>query len=667
MRVENKGRPVSIMRHALQYSSPDASIPAISKVPRLIFGGVFSKKGGQQVMDRYNGWVTLEVNNLADHSEAAQIREKASGLPQTLLAFIGSSNKSVKIIVPFSLTDGTLPQTTQLAETFHAYAYREAVNWYQPQLKREIELKKPLLNHSCRMSYDPSLYFNPGAVSIRIEQPMSVTAEPTYEERRQAMNDPLQRLLPGHKRSHIISTLFNTSLWDAIKTVGRIDWDSDELLPFLVKLAENCHRSGIPEEDAVRWTLLHSGLRKHELQIRTNLRNVYALAQKFGEKPCIPQSMTLVAQMDEFMQRRYQMRRNTVKGFVEYREVKSFYFDFRPLDREARNSICLDALSEGLPVWDADVKRYVESNRVPAYDPIEEYLLDLGSWDGTDRIRELADRVPCNNPRWRDLFYIWFLSMVAHWQQLDRNHANSTLPLLVGDQGSGKSTFCLNLLPPELREYYDDSMDFSKRREVQLSLTRFALINMDEFDSIGASYQGFIKHILQKTVVQARLPYGSATLQLRRYATFIATCNNFDPLSDPTGSRRFICIEIEKAIDCQQTIDYQQLYAQAVAALRSGERYWFNREEEAYITESNSRFQQIIPEVETIHSYFRNPRNDEEFEELTCGEMLDRITARNPRFNCTRTTAMTLGRTLKRQFVNRRVHRGMVYQVVEIK
>ncbi|BEG99158.1 BT4734/BF3469 family protein [Bacteroides sedimenti] len=666
MKTETKSRPVSTMRHVLKYANPDATIPLIGKVPRLIFGGVFTRKGEQQVMTCYNGWVTLEVNNLTGHNEAAQIREKASRLPQTLLAFIGSSNKSVKIIVPFSLTDGTLPQTTRMAETFHAQAYRDAVNWYQPQLKREIALKKPSLDHSCRMSYDPALYFNPEAVSIRIEQPLSITPEPTYEERREAMNDPLQRLLPGLKRSQIISALFNTSLWDAIHATGKIDWEKDDTMPFLVRLAENCHRSGIPEEDAVKWTLLHSEMHKHELVIRTNFRNVYTMADKFGEKPCIPSSMTLVAQIEEFMQRRYQMRRNTVKGHVEYREVKSFYFDFRLLDKEARNSICINALAEGLPVWDADVKRYVESNHVPVYDPIEEYLLDLGSWDGQDRIRELADRVPCNNPRWRDLFYTWFLSMVAHWQQLNRNHANSTLPLLVGDQGCGKSTFCLNLLPPELREYYTDSVDFSKRRDVQLALNRYALINMDEFDSISPSYQGFIKHILQKTVVQTRLPHGSATLQLRRYATFIATCNNFDPLTDPTGSRRFICIEVDGVIDYQKPIDYRQLYAQAVAALRNQERYWFTREEEAYITESNSRFQQVIPEVETIHSYFRSPRGNEESEELTCSEILDRITARNPRFNCTRTTAMTLGRTLKKQFSCRRVHRGMVYRVVEI-
>ncbi|WP_321424300.1 BT4734/BF3469 family protein [uncultured Bacteroides sp.] len=667
MKTETQSQPVSNMRMALQHTMPGRICPQVKMVPKLIFGGSFSENGGVQLMTGYNGWVTIEVNNLTGHSEAAQIRERASRLPQTLLAFIGSSNKSVKIIVPFSLMDGSLPQRTQLAEMFHAQAYREAVKWYQPQLKREIELKKPALNHSCRMSFDPGLYHNPEAMPIRIEQPVRMPAESTFEEERQAVSDPLQRLLPGYERSRVISTLFNTSMQDALNSVGGVDYENGELLPFLVKLAENCNRSGIPEEDAVRWTLLHTGLRKYDLEIRANFRAAYTLAKKFGSKPCISSSMTLVAQMEEFMQRRYQLRRNTVKGVVEYRELKSFYFDFRPLNKQAINSICINALGEGLPLWDADVKRYLESDRVPSYDPVEEYLLNLGAWDGKDRIRELADRVPCDNPQWRNLFYIWFLSMVAHWQQLDREHSNSTLPLLVGSQGCGKSTFCLNLLPPELRDYYTDSIDFSKRNDVQLALSRFALINMDEFDSISPSYQGFMKHILQKAVVQTRLPHASVTQQLRRYATFIATCNNFDLLTDSTGSRRYIGIEVIGVIDYQSPVDYSQLYAQAVNALHNRERYWFTHEEEAYITESNRRFQRVTPQEESVDMYFSAPQEGEPFEELTCTEILDRIRQRNSTFKCSDNAAMSLGRSLITKFERRHIHRGYVYKVTEIK
>ncbi|NDV63661.1 BT4734/BF3469 family protein [Bacteroides sp. 224] len=666
IRTEIKSRPVSALRDSLAHTTSDRRNDFANKLPVWVFGGVFNKKEGRQELIAYNGLIMLEINKLAHPKEAKQLRDLASKLPQTLVAFVGSSGRSVKIIVPFTLPDGSLPQKTELIRWFHAQAYKEAVKWYQPQMKREIELKKPVVERGCRLSFDPDLYYNPRAAAIHLEQPLRMPAETTYEEAQQTISDPLQRLLPGYERNRIISTLFDTCLVDALEKVGGVDWQNDELKPFFIKLAENCYQSGIPEEEAVKWTLLHRGLKKYDIQVRANFRSTYSLGKKLGGKPCISSSMTLVAQLDEFMQRRYQLRYNTIKATVEYRELKSFYFDFRPLTKQAMNSISLNATAEGINAWDADIKRYLYSDRVPVHNPIEDYLFSLPVWDGKDRIRKLASCIKCKNDRWGDLFYTWFLSMVAHWQQIDHRHANSTLPLLVGNQGCGKSTFCLNLLPPELRDYYTDSIDFSNRRNVELALGRFALINMDEFDSISPSYQGFMKHILQKAVVQTRLPYAGTTEAIRRYATFIATSNNFDLLSDPTGNRRFICVEVEGIIDYTQPIDYSQLYAQAIHAIRNNERYWFTHEEEAYITSCNQRFLRTMPEEEMIHTYFRAPANGESCEELTCAQMLERIRMKHPGFKYTRTVAITLGRSLKSAFDSRRMTKGTVYKVVEI-
>ncbi|NDV60524.1 BT4734/BF3469 family protein [Bacteroides sp. 519] len=664
LRTEIKSQPVTTLRNNLIYARPGKTDIYALKLPIIVFGGAFQNKNSKQELTTYNGLVIIEINKLANQKEAVDLRNQAAQLAQTFLAFIGSSGKSVKIIIRFALPDGTLPQERELVERFHAQAYREAVEWYQPQLKREIELKKPVVERGCRLSFDPELYYNPNAAVIHIEQPIRLPAEPTYAEMQHAIKDPLQRLIPGYERHHILSTLFDTCLMDAIRMINGVDWEKDELKPFLTALAENCFHSGIPEEEAVKWTLFHRDLKKYEIEVRAKFRSAYSLGKKFGGKPCITASMTLIAQLDDFMQRRYQLRRNTIKGIVEYRELKSFYFDFRPLTKQAMNSISLNATAEGINAWDADIRRYLESDRVPIYNPIEEYLHSLPTWDGKDRIRALANCIKCNNPRWPDLFYKWFLSMVAHWQQIDRKHANSTLPLLVGNQGCGKSTFCLNLLPPELRDYYTDSIDFSNRRNVEYALGRFALINMDEFDSISPSYQGFMKHILQKAMVQTRLPYAGTTDVIRRYATFIATSNNFDLLSDPTGNRRFICIEVEGIIDYTQPVDYGQLYAQALQAIRNSEQYWFTHEEEAYITSCNQRFLRTTPEEEIVLTYFRRPTTGEVYEELTCSEMLQRIREKYILFKCSRTVAMSLGKVLKNRFEHRRVTRGTVYKVV---
>lgn len=176
--------------------------------------------------------------------------------------------------------------------------------------------------------------------------------------------------------------------------------------------------------------------------------NVYQECKGFGKKNGLTKEQYLNMQTEEFMNRRYEFRYNTQIGEVEYRERCSFYFRFRPLDKRAQNSILLDAQSEGIAVWDRDVDRYLHSNRVSVYNPLEEFIFHLPNWDKKDRITELADRVPCANPHWTMLFHRWFLNMVAHWRGYDRQHANSTSPLLVGAQGTRKSTFCRDLIPP---------------------------------------------------------------------------------------------------------------------------------------------------------------------------------------------------------------------------
>ena len=321
---------------------------------------------------------------------------------------------------------------------------------------------------------------------------------------------------------------------------------------------------------------------------------------------------------------------------------------------------------EGVKMWDRDVIRYLDSDHVPVYQPVENFLYHLPHWDGKDRILELANRVPCDNPHWAPLFRRWFLNMVAHWRGMDKKHANSTSPLLIGPQAYRKSTFCRMLLPPALQAYYTDSIDFSNKRDAELMLTRFALINIDEFDSVSSAYQSFLKNVLQKPVVNARQPYKRSIQALHRYASFIATCNNYDLLTDPTGSRRFICIEISGTIDNSTSIDYEQLYAQAVAALKNGERYWFTSEEEFSTTRNNEVFQQLPVEEQLFLQYFRAARPGEESLELSAIEILQYLQSESGiKLGNKRLTYF--GRLLqKNKIPSRRTMKGTCYSVVKV-
>ena len=435
----------------------------------------------------------------------------------------------------------------------------------------------------------------------------------------------------------------------------------------LVALAGHCFRAGIPEEDTVRWSRAHYHLPKDDFLIRETVKNVYRSGRGFADKSSLLPEQIFVMQMDEFMKRRYEFRFNQLTTQVECRERNTFNFYFHPVDKRQMASITMNAQYEGLKLWDKDVVRYLNSDHVPVYQPAEEFLYDLPHWDGKDHIGDLAKRVPCDNPHWPHLFRRWFLSMVAHWRGMMRkNYANSTSPILVGPQAYRKSTFCRLILPPCLQAYYTDSIDFSRKRDAELYLNRFLLINMDEFDQISIAQQPFLKHILQKPVVNTRRPNASAVEELRRYASFIGTSNHKDLLTDTSGSRRYIAVEVTGVIDVVRPIDYEQLYAQAMAALYKNERYWFDERDEAIMTETNQEFEQSPAIEQLFQVYYRAAGKEEEGEWLLAADILQRIQkAAKMKFSSGQATHF--GRILRRLGVEsfRKTH-GVYYHVVAL-
>lgn len=539
MKVETKAQLVSGMREVLPYIFPGDKNDYVQKVPKLLPAAAFVRKNGVMTMDEYNGVVMLQVNNLSGPMEADEVKERVKEFPQTYLAFTGSSGKSVKIWVRFTYPDDLLPGNREQAELFHAHAYRLAVKFYQPQLPFDIDLKEPSLEQYCRLTFDPELYFNPEAMPVYMKQPMAMPGETTYREQVKAETSPLQRLVPGYESYKALSVLFEAAFARALDEQHGYQL-GDDIHSLLVCLAGHCFRAGIPAEDTVRWTRAHYRLPDDEFLIRETVQNVYRTCKGFADKSSLLPEQLFVMQMDEFMKRRYEFRFNQLTSQVECRQRNSFDFYFRPVNKRLMASITMNAQYEGLKLWDKDVVRYLNSDHVPVYQPIEEFLYDLPRWDGKDHIGDLAKRVPCNNPHWAQLFRRWFLSMIAHWRGLGKNHANSTSPILVGPQAYRKSTFCRLILPPCLQAYYTDSIDFSRKRDAELYLNRFLLINMDEFDQIGINQQPFLKHIMQKPVVNTRRPNASAVEELRRYASFIGTSNHKDLLTDTSGSRRYI-------------------------------------------------------------------------------------------------------------------------------
>ena len=667
MKKETKLRPVTGLRQALHFVLPDEPCSLANKLPRVIPAAAFGRVNGVKRMKTYNGIVELTIGPLAGKTEVEIVKQKAAELPQTMLAFMGASGKSVKIWTCFTRPDGTLPQTTEEAEVFQAHAYRLAIKCYQPQLPFNILLKEPKLEQFSRLSYDPDLIYRPTPVPFYLSQPIGMPGEMTYHEKSSTETSPLNRALPGYDTEDTVALLYEAALRKTFEEM-ETDWhrNDHDLQTLVVPLAENCYYSGIPEEEVTRRTIMRYYKRKNPMLIREMIRNVYKECRGVPKSNCLTKEQRLSLQMDEFMKRRYEFRYNTLTTEVEYRERNSFNFYFRPVDKRVLASITMNAMYEGVKMWDRDVIRYLDSDHVPVYQPVEDFLYHLPHWDGKDRILELANRVPCDNPHWAPLFRRWFLNMVAHWRGMDKKHANSTSPLLIGPQAYRKSTFCRMLLPPALQAYYTDSIDFSRKRDAELYLNRFLLINMDEFDQISPTQQAFLKHILQKPVVNTRRPNASAVEELRRYASFIATSNHRDLLTDTSGSRRFIGIYMTGAIDVSRPIDYEQLYAQALELLYHNERYWFDSEEEAIMTENNREFEQTPAMLQLFYQYFKTAQTKEEGEFLTPVEILNYLKKKSG-MSLSDNKVYHFGRLLQKCGIpSKHTYKGTVYQVIKV-
>ena len=409
IKTENKAGHISELREILpRLTGSSAHYAHIDKLPRVYPAVEYTRKqNGEKRMKHYNGLVQLEVNRLADLYEVEYVKRQVAQLPQTFAAFCGSSGRSVKIWIRFARTDGSLPTATQEVLLFHAHAYRLAVTCYQPMLPFGITLKEPDLMQSCRMTVDEQPYYNPSSVPFCIEQPLALPDEESFRQRKQNSETALERMTPGCESLQTLALMYQSARKRALAEME--NWKRDDgLEPLLPHLVEQCFKAGIPEEEAVRRTLMQYFHETNTEAIRMAFGNGYREMKGFGEKGGLNKEQKATFRLEEFLKRRYEFRFNTVLDEVEYRQRDSVHFYFKPLEKRTRNSIALYALKEGLQVWDRDIDRFLTSDFVPLYNPVEEYLCDLPRWDGTDRIRALARLVPCGNPHWEELFYRWF-------------------------------------------------------------------------------------------------------------------------------------------------------------------------------------------------------------------------------------------------------------------
>ena len=433
-------------------------------------------------------------------------------------------------------------------------------------------------------------------------------------------------------------------------------------LPTDEEHADRLYQSAYRHILSIYQSVIHAEIASQKPSIRSNFLltldtlpyyNPQAVALKVDEKlmhqettPSIPEAKSTptdkkekgmkgskenIEKMMKYLNEKYELRYNMVMKYTEYVPKDKEWIGFQAVEPRVQKSLTLEVQLAGINVSIKDVRNFLESNFIKNYNPVEEFLFTCyDNWDGKDHIRALARTVPTNNPHWEDWFYTWFLAMVEQWHnRTGRQYGNSVAPLLISKQGYNKSTFCRRLIPPQLQWGYTDNLILSEKRQVLQAMSQCLLINLDEFNQISAKVQqGFLKNLIQLPNVKYKPPYGSHVQEFPRTASFIATSNMDDILTDPSGNRRFIGIELTGPIDVSVRPNYQQLFAQAEKAIWNGEKTYFDAEQTALIMENNRRYQQIDPVMQCFCESFTPTEDENEGTFMTAAAIFSELKAK---------------------------------------
>ena len=499
-------------------------------------------ENGNLEITTFNSLTWLHVSGLMKPDEIKAVKEASKILPTTFAAFTGADGKSVEILVSVSQKDvSTKPQTEAEIDTFCKAAYEVALGAYSGVLPKPIERQTVTARSCFRMTLDESPYYNSQATPMMVQM--------FREDLKSTDNtEPEQREMDYHL------------------------YEDYELI-----YQQAAHEAFEETADVVE----------------SQRYNAY---------------MTDLAHKIKFLKTRYVFRYNEVMGYTEYRPNNTWMQDWAPCDENVINGMTIEARLNNLDARDKDVRRFVHSNMIRKVDPINEYMSNCyDKWDGeTDHIAMLARCVPCNIPQWETWFKKWFLYMVAQWVMPQREYGNSVVPLLISPQGDGKTTFCRMILPPQLRWGFLENLDVSEKRATLQAMHNFLLINLDEFNSISPKLQeGFLKNVIQLPNVKIKRPYGKHVEEFKRYASFIATTNETNVLSDPSGSRRFICVNLTAPVKTDYKPNYEGLYGQAYRmVVKKDMDWWFSAEEVKEIMDHNRQYQLTPPAMQYFNEYY---------------------------------------------------------------
>lgn len=625
IKTDTKAGDIAKLREHVYHSGDMKNYDRLPSIAEICPSVELTKtENGRLETVAYNGLVTLHVGGLLRPEDRKAVKEASKQLPMTFAAITGADGRSVEVLVSVegdlpslnhndsTATSGdTLPAknlTEAEMDTFYKKAYETALGVYNAILPQPVERQDVSARSSFRMTLDPQPYYNPRTTPLNISARTSAEADSSLITSHPSPVTSHPFLNPDLSLYALYEQMYQRAAEEAIGKTDNLPADRQSEA-YITVMSQTLCAMGVPEEETFLHLSNHHLFRPDydEAVIRSIVSAVYAETKPKPYSPADEVS-SQTHHLISFLNTRYVFRRNIVMGYTEYRPNNTWLQGWQPCDENAVNGMTLEARLANIDVRDKDVRRYVHSDKIPPCDPIGDFLTHVSDkWDGkTDHIALLARCVPCNIKQWQNWFRKWFLSMVAQWLMPNQEYGNSIVPLLISPQGDGKTTFCRNILPKELRWGFLENLDISEKRQTLQAMHNFLLINLDEFNQISPKLQeGFLKNVIQLPSVKIKRPYGKHVEEFRRYASFIATTNESSVLSDATGNRRFICVQLTAPVDTAYKPNYEALYGQAYTIIMSHkEQWWFTPDEVQAIIAHNRQFEVIPPAIHYFNEYY---------------------------------------------------------------
>lgn len=307
-----------------------------------------------------------------------------------------------------------------------------------------------------------------------------------------------------------------------------------------------------------------------------------------------------------WLSERYLFRTNVITGQYQY-SSEATLGDWAELRDYELNTIHLEMEASGLKVSAEKLRRVIQSAFTPQFDPFADYISSLPGYDGTDYIRELSETLVVE-PSESEAVYIYLKKfLTAHLAQIVHGGANHVAIILKGAQGVGKTTWLNRLCPEPLRLNYLFVGDIeASSKDSQLLVAEKWIINLDELESMQRQEIGHLKSLFTMDKITVRRPYAKSAETLRRKASFVGSVNRDTFLTDDTGNRRFLVVDLLD-VDARHNISIDACYSQAADLLANKFTYWFEREEIGRINALNEAYRARSLAEELVSAYCRRP------------------------------------------------------------